>query len=162
MPLVPNFSMTEKDTARFHTKYEKTATCWNWTAGCDTGGYGRFRLTNKTVKAHKVALFLSTGKYYSGQDGLIACHSCKKNTGCVNPEHLDWDTPAQNTADRKRDGTECYGEKHGRAKLTEANVLEIRQKCATKEYTHQKLAEEYGVDKSAISLIIRRKTWKHL
>ena len=165
MPLVPEFSMPEKDIARFHTKYEKTDGCWNWTARCDKGGYGSFKLNGKTVLAHKIALFLKTGKYYFGKDDLIGCHRCKKNTGCVNPAHLDWKTNSENNgADVKRDGTinPPKGERVHTAKLTEAKVLEIRQKYATKEYTHQGLADEYDVVKSAIGYIIRRKTWKHI
>ncbi len=164
MPLVSNFSMSETDQTRFHTKYEKTENCWNWTASCVSGGYGAFRLNGKTVLAHKISLFLSTGKYFSGQDDLIACHRCKQNTKCVNPAHLDWDTYAKNTADRKRDGTQYFpkGEKHGGVKLTEVKVLEIRQKYATGKYLQLVLATDYDVSRGVISGIINRKTWTHI
>ena len=164
MPLVPKFSMTEKDKKRFHKKYVKTETCWNWTASCNKG-YGAFRVNGKTEGAHKISLFLKTGQFYTGQDDLIACHSCKQNPGCVNPSHLDWKTNSENNgADRKRDGTEKpqNGERNCMAKLTEAQVLKIREKCATKKYTQRELAMEYGVNQATIGFIVRRQTWDHI
>ena len=164
MPLLPDFSMTKKDKKRFHKKYVKTDKCWNWTASRCKDGYGRFKLNGKMERAHKISLFLKTGKFYAGNDDLIACHSCKQNTRCVNPAHLDWDTLEKNAADKKRDGTENppKGERSGSSKLTDAKVLEIRQKYPTGKYTQQKLAAEYGVEQQAISRIIRRERWNHI
>jgi hypothetical protein len=53
------------------------------------------------------------------------------------------------------------GEKHGAAKLTEAIVREIRRLYAA-GVTQRELAERHGVDRSCISLIVRRETWKHI
>jgi len=39
---------------RFWTKVDKTATCWLWTAA-KVGGYGRFRVQDKQVQAHRFA-----------------------------------------------------------------------------------------------------------
>ncbi len=54
-----------------------------------------------------------------------------------------------------------FGEWNGCAKLTEADVLEIRQRYAAGErQTH--LAREFGVTQSNISEITLRHTWKHV
>lgn len=54
-----------------------------------------------------------------------------------------------------------YGERNGSAKLTEANVIEIKRRLA--EGAMQKtLAAEYNVSQLAIHKIATGKTWKHL
>lgn len=50
------------------------------------------------------------------------------------------------------------GEKHINAKLTKNDILEIRSSGKL----GSELAKIYGVDKSTVSLIKRRKTWKHI
>jgi DNA invertase Pin-like site-specific DNA recombinase len=54
------------------------------------------------------------------------------------------------------------GSAHGRAKLSEDIVREIRRLYATGEFTQQELALRFGVSKHTISLIVRRKIWKHV
>lgn len=53
------------------------------------------------------------------------------------------------------------GEQSRCAKITEADVSEIRQRVANGE-KHKALAEEYGVYITAIGKIANRKTWKHV
>jgi DNA-binding transcriptional regulator YiaG len=62
-------------------------------------------------------------------------------------------------ADRIRDGTTNKGERSNTAKLTSAQVLDIRTRVGE---TQSKLAEEFGVSKRTISDTIRRRTWKHI
>jgi hypothetical protein len=65
------------------------------------------------------------------------------------PSNLAWGTPVENAADRRRHGTNISGERHGAAKLTAADVAEIRKRRAAGE-TLQSLADEYGVHNSTI------------
>lgn len=53
------------------------------------------------------------------------------------------------------------GEKHPKAKLTEAKVHEIRHRYAAGEL-QRVLATEFGVHNTQISGIVRRVTWKHI
>lgn len=53
------------------------------------------------------------------------------------------------------------GEENGRALLTGAQVLEIRQ-AATLGKTRVELATRYGVARSTIDAVIRRVNWRHL
>jgi len=53
------------------------------------------------------------------------------------------------------------GQKHGRSKLTESQVHEVREK-ANKGIFQYVIAQEYGVDRSTIGLIVRRKNWQHI
>ena len=91
-------------------------------------------------------------------EGLILRHKCT-NKNCVNPEHLETGTQAENCADKVRDGTDARGEKCHLAKLTSKQVLEIRARA---EENCIELAKEYGISPNTISKIITRRTWKHL
>ena len=54
------------------------------------------------------------------------------------------------------------GEKNGRAKLNNEQVLEIIGLLLTKKYTNKEIAKMYSVSKQIIDRIKRKETWKHL
>lgn len=54
------------------------------------------------------------------------------------------------------------GSNSNASKLTEKEVLEIREEYNNKKYTQQKLSEIYGVSQNMISQIINRKYWTHI
>ena len=60
-----------------------------------------------------------------------------------------------------RKGRDARGEQHGQSKLTEAQVLEIRQRCAQGE-RQEVLAREFGVSRPNISVIRSGRSWRHL
>lgn len=77
------------------------------------------------------------------------------------PENLYWATRSQNMgADRLRDGTDNGGERHGLAKLTAAQVVEIRARWAAGGETQLAIAADYPVDNTQISRIVKRETWR--
>ena len=55
-----------------------------------------------------------------------------------------------------------FGERHGRAKLTDRQVRRIRRRFDSNDATVNKLAETYGVGRQIIRDIVYRKTWKHI
>lgn len=57
---------------------------------------------------------------------------------------------------------DMLGSKNNSAKLTEKEVIEIREKYKTNKYSYKTLGEEYGVSKSTVSGIIKRKNWTHI
>jgi hypothetical protein len=69
---------------RFWSKVDRTAYCWNWTAGTRASGYGSFYWNGKNWSAHRVSFTLTNGPI---PEGLVIDHICR-NTGCVRPEHL--------------------------------------------------------------------------
>ncbi len=60
------------------------------------------------------------------------------------------------------DNCSMPGSKHPFALLTEAQVLEIRDKYKPRQYTAVMLGKEYGVDKSTINKITSRINWRHI
>lgn len=161
---------------RFESKFikGKINSCWIWTAGKFTNGYGQFCYNNHNTKAHRFAYLAYKGAI---PNGLLVCHSCD-NPLCVNPEHLFLGTNADNMQDRdnkgrgsrvgnKGWGQRCpelvpKGETHPQARLTEADVLDIRNRFAQGGITKASLAVEFGVGRMQIARIISRERWGHV
>lgn len=62
---------------------------------------------------------------------------------------------------KQRDGRGQRGEAHHNAKLTDAHVVDIRERVAAGE-TQVSMAREFGVSTHTIRNIIRRVAWKHI
>lgn len=58
--------------------------CWSW-VGNRVGGYGKWPIGNKIYPAHRVMYERAKGPIPAG---LQLDHLCR-NTGCVNPDHLE-------------------------------------------------------------------------
>lgn len=87
---------------RFWPKVLISDGCWEWTAGKDNRGYGRFQADGFRL-AHRWAWFILNGPI---PDGLELDHLCR-NQGCVNPFHLEPVTHAVNVARAFADQTHC-------------------------------------------------------
>jgi NUMOD4 motif-containing protein/HNH endonuclease len=86
----------------------------------------------------------------------------KKNNRVRN---LEWATTKENANHAVRAGLRLgpRGILHGDCKLTEIQVLEIREKAKTRKHGFvSKTAREYGVSHQLISAIIHRRIWKHI
>lgn len=75
--------------------------------------------------------------------------------------NLCWGTRSQNEADKVRHGKSNRGSRHGMAKLTESEVLAIRQRHRNGE-TGIAMAKDLGMDFGHIYRILRREMWRHI
>jgi hypothetical protein len=73
--------------------------CWNWTGALNEDGYGQETVKAShtksglsSVKAHRM---MYQKKYGPIPAGLVLDHKCR-NTKCVNPDHLEPVTNAEN------------------------------------------------------------------
>jgi len=150
------------DMGKFHNGYTKHGDCWEWRVARGAGGYGGICIKGKNYIAHRVAWLLFRGEI---PNGLLVLHKCD-NRRCVNPDHLFLGTHLDNARDKIAKGRDRYnpprGTKVNSAKLTEAEVLEIRQIHAAGEMGCRRLAKRFGVNKSTMCSILNGKTWKHL
>lgn len=73
--------------------------------------------------------------------------------------NLRYATPAENQADKLLHGTHLHGEKHPSAKLTAADVDEVRRRLAL-GHLQKDIAESYGVTRATIGCIARGRSWK--
>lgn len=88
---------------------------------------------------------------------MHAAHRCGKGAnGCVNPKCLYWATKAENESDKIRHGTIAKGERSGAAKLTDAQVEQIRSDSRLGKF----IAADYGISRSQVSRIKSGKTRK--
>jgi len=145
--------MDDQTLQRLESQIDKSGDCWLWT-GFKLDGYGKSTIKKKLHIAHRVMYMLYNGTI---PDGMVIRHKCRNK--CVNPEHLEIGTPAENMKDMIRDGTSNRGEKNVGAKLTADQVLEIRSRSGESK---SELAKEFGVSTSTVYDIIRRTLWKHI
>jgi hypothetical protein len=136
--------------------------CWIWLGGHNERGYGRTQWRGRMMPAHRMMFERAGGVVPDGQqlDHLCGVPSC------VNPEHLEPVTAAENTR------------RSARAKLTAEAVAEIRQvridALASDPLTtlgtprrrvpngvaiRESLARQYGIRADHIKAIWRGDAW---
>ena len=148
--------MTKSVEDRFWPKVDKSAGpdgCWLWLAACGSNGYGRF--DHVEGSSHRVAWTLTNGPIPKRRWVL---HHCDVRL-CVNPAHLFLGTREDNAQDSVNKGRQAKGEAQGSSKLTEEEVLEIREEYAPGDMLQQQLADAYGVSPSQIHKIVHREYW---
>src|ERR1019366_1828386 len=158
--------LTPKESIRFWSKIDKTDSCWIWNGSKIAGGYGNFRFRGKNRKASRLSFLIHNGEI---PQGMCVCHACD-NPACVNPAHLWCGTHQDNAADREskcrgtkgiplvaRNGhKDSVGIKNGKAKFSEATVLEIRNIVANGGGIRP-TARRFSVSPTAIRCIRDRK-----
>jgi hypothetical protein len=151
---------TAEDVKRFNDKfnYQTTSECWNWEAGINNKGYGKFSLSSVggDVYAHRFSYTIHNGEI---PVDLIVMHSCD-NPRCVNPRHLSVGTHQDNADDKvaKNRQARMFGEDNPASKLTEKQVIDIR----TERISQAEFAKLYDIDSSQISRITNNLKWTNL
>jgi len=120
--------------------------CWLWQRGLSGSGYGQITRGNTTYPAHRAYY---EQKYGPLPKGAVLDHLCCVR-GCVNPEHVEPVTVGINTQRGKV------------AKLTVAQVVEIRALGDAGTINADDLARRFGVCATNIRSILLRKTWRNI
>lgn len=76
-------------------------------------------------------------------------------------DNLEWATHKENSLHAKQIGVWTRGEMIGRSRFVDADILRIRELCAS-GVPQVSVAQQYNCGASAIGSIVRRRTWAHL
>lgn len=170
------FSATDRE--RLWGRTDRSTGCWRWLGSRTLMGYGSFSYypeprNCRTVSAHRASWVMAYGDIPLG---MVVRHKCDVKD-CIRPDHLELGTHADNMRDKVQRGRSNKAERsyqrrhpewvvrgstHGLAKLTEALVLEIRQRYAVGSTSYRELAAMFGVDRTNIGCIVRGVTWPHV
>lgn len=146
---------------RLDRRLDKSGDCWVWTGYSDRDGYGRIGdSTGKMLSTHRVAWELANGPI---PDGMYVLHSCD-NPPCCKPADLHLGTHADNMREKNERGrpTRMIGVTNPAAKLTEAQVLAIRERYAAGGVSQKALGREYSISETTIWEIVKRRKWAWL
>lgn len=162
VPSGSRWVMTLRERFWSKVRIENPGGCWIW-QGMKRGGYGRIRVGSKLVGAHNLSWEIAHGPV---PEGFNVLHNCPlgDRRDCVNPGHLWLGTYADNNRDAVQKGRWLpnKGEKNGRAKLTEADVREIRRAWKTEPITQRQLAVRFKVSLPTVHRTIRGTQWGHI
>lgn len=150
--------LTLEERLKKHTKLNEETGCWEWTRYIAKWGYGVIGIDHKAQLAHRVSYSVFKGD----PTGMCVLHTCD-NPKCINPDHLFLGTNADNVRDkvaknRQSKVGEYPGEKHHGAKLTNEDVLFIRES----QLSQKQLAVKFNTTQPNISLIQSRVRWAHI
>jgi len=138
--------------------------CWPHRDGPNQDhGYRDMMLAGWHTTMHRIAFALANG--YIPE--LSVLHSCD-NRCCANPNHLYEGTQLENIRDMIAKGRagDCrnFGEKHGRCKITDDQVAELRALHAggwlSGGWSQQDLANHFGIAQSQVGRIVRGESRK--
>lgn len=110
----------------------------------------------KTWKIHILVMESFNGER---PPGMFICH----NDGNPLNNHLDnlrWDTPKGNANDRVKHGTAHRGEKSPKTKLSDKDVIKMREERADGAYVSD-LAQKYNVSEDVVGKICSGANWKY-
>jgi len=126
--------------------------CREWPGAKSPKGYGCVKFQGKSWRAHRLCFYL----FYGWVPDLIR-HTCN-NPACCNPLHLVPGTHQDNSDDKLRAGRQAFvrGQKHGRSKLSELQVQQIRRA----QGTQKQIADRFGISQPHVSAIRRGVVWQ--
>ena len=118
-------------------------------------GYGQLTRDGKKWLAHRWAWTEANGEI---PEGLHVLHKCD-NRLCIRIDHLFLGTNRENVDDKMQKGRQLRGSAHGKSKLDEAAVAEIRYSGLPA----RELADRYGVHRNHIYNVRSDLTrWAHV
>ena len=145
---------------RLKSRSKQAGQCLLYTAGRPSrSGHRMMGFRGKRVGVHRVAWILAHGDIAPGVNVLHRCDV----PNCINVDHLFLGSIGDNNTDRDRKGRHrpLPGSTNGVAKLSEYQVIEIRDLLAFGQ-SQRAVAQQYGVSQYAIWRIAAGQGWRHV
>jgi len=120
---------------------------WYWNGQATQNGVGYLWLKSHPTTAYRLVWKIFNGEIPPGHTLRRTCEDPK----CINHLHRELIC----TREQSR------GARHGKSKLTDEAVIDIRDRHSKGE-RQVALAAEYGVSQPQISLIVQGKAWSHI
>lgn len=133
--------------------------CPKWPFSRSPDGYAQINFNGRPTPTHRVVCVMAHGPAPSPKHEVA--HSCGQGVnGCFGARCVRWATSKENNADRHLHGTDSRGERSWTAKLTRADVREIRRIIGTMSY--RQIGRQFGVSLEHIYNIAKRRSWSWL
>jgi hypothetical protein len=94
--------------------------------------------------------------------GTESCHFPDRNPENNSLRNLRWDTKKANASDKKIQGSEMYGTRNHKSKLTEDKVRGMRRDFIEHRLSYAECGRRYGVTTSTAKKIVDRVLWSHV
>lgn len=164
LPWLPDYEISEAGGVRRTTKGVTRKLGHVAKGSKGIWGYTVFKLmlpngTKKVCLAHRLVCEAFHGPPPSTKHQVAHWDGNGSNNHYTN---LRWATSKENHADRRRHGRSGIGENNIKAKLTEQDVRNLRQRFTGEFGEIRRLAREYGVGDTAMSYIRNGKNWSHV
>ncbi len=114
--------------------------------------------TKRLHRLHRIILETFVGPC---PPGMEACHDPDRDRKNCALSNLRWDTRKSNHADQAKHGTKPIGERKPSAKLTEADVVQIREQVSSGA-SRKEVAASFGIHRAHLNSICRHRFWSHV
>lgn len=126
--------------------------CWPWTGATWNKGYPKAMMNGFRGSVTRAQALIHGINVEPGEFVARTCGTPE----CMNPAHLE----AARDVNQYRDPDSwASGEENGRSKLTERDVVDIRQAYADQNLVYADLAEAYGISVQNVGIIVRGEGW---
>ena len=123
-------------------KCDDVTGCLLYTGRLEPDGYGK----SKSRYVHRHRWQLENPKF-TLRPNVYVRHKCP-NKSCFAIDHLEIGTSRENAKDKRRDGTQQFGENHHKAKLTKENAQKIKDNID--DETARVRADRYNVSRKTV------------
>lgn len=135
--------------------YPLPSFCIDWPWFRDDKGYGVIGYADASKSfAHRWVYEEMVGHI---EDGQVVRHRCDRPP-CVNPNHLQVGSRADNQRDMKIRGRAAHGERNARSKVT-VEIAALILRLSAIEWSYRAIGDEVGISSMHVGRIIRGERW---
>jgi hypothetical protein len=147
--------LKEKSIISLDIKYTVDTPCHIYQGYKDKDGYGQINFMGVNYRVNRLSYEASIfSKINFSEEKKIIRHLCNVKE-CCNPQHLCLGTYKENRIDMAKNN-------HKNNKLTEKDVIEIKNLLRDSKLTQTEIGNKFNVNNSVISSIKNGKSWSYL